>query len=139
MKTKKLSVVLMTLASALVFCSLLVVSSMSSLSKSGPNANEFGSMGMWVSIGLVLVLYIIPLVIYMLGVNAMKIIMAILCGIGLLIILAIILSTLVVGSLSEGNSSDILGVIVLCIVALIINIIWFFVAFSSSPSITYEA
>ncbi|MEW5593636.1 DUF5391 family protein [Peribacillus frigoritolerans] len=134
-KTRKSKIILTTIVSAVLFCSLLVVSSLSDF---GPNANEFGDLGMWSSVGTVLVFYLLPLIIYILGVDAMKIVMAIFCGIGLLVIVTIILVMTFMDIFSSSNLIVSVGAIILCIAALISNIVWYFVAFKS-PTITHEA
>lgn len=45
-----------------------------------PNANQFNSPEMWLTIGFILLCYILPLIIYMLGVDMIRYVMAILCG-----------------------------------------------------------
>ncbi|MEC1260352.1 DUF5391 family protein [Bacillus swezeyi] len=127
----KASVVIMTLISAFLFSSLLVTASLSPLADSGPHANQFGTFGMWAAIGTVLVFYILPLIVYMIGIDAMKFVMAVFCGIGLLIIVAMIPVILLFGSFS-GTQSALWGVISLCVVLTIVNVIWFFAAFRSS-------
>ncbi|WP_406542670.1 DUF5391 family protein [Clostridium ljungdahlii] len=66
------------------FCSLIVISSLSPLANSGPSANKFNSFGMWLSVGIVLLLYILPLIIYILGIRAVRFVMAFVLAIGIL-------------------------------------------------------
>lgn len=132
MVNKKFPVVIMTLVSAFLFCSMLIASSLSPLAESGPNANQFGSAGMWSAIGTVLIFYILPLIVYLAGVNAMKYVMAVLCSFGMLINLAII--PLVMGIFANKMNIPLLAVIALCIISLIVNTVWFIVAFRSSPT-----
>ncbi|MFD3449525.1 DUF5391 family protein [Microbacteriaceae bacterium 4G12] len=134
---KKKKVMITTVLSAILFCSLVVVSSLSPLADSGPTTNKFGSLGMWASIGIVLALYIIPLVCYMAGMDWMRFVMATFCSVGLLMNLFTFLFILGI-SVFDSGASDLLGVIVLCIAATLINIIWFVVAFRS-PSIPQKA
>lgn len=128
--TPKSRIIFMTLVSALLFCSLIVAGSLSPLADSGPKANEFGTYGMWVSIGMILVFYMLPLILYMVGVNVMKIFMAVFCGFGILAIL----TTLVV-ILTMGKSPILL---VLCIATLIVNIMWYFIAFHSPSKLNQQ-
>lgn len=132
-KAKKSGVVLMTLVSALLFCSFIVVSSLSPLADSGPTANEFNSLGMWAAIGFVLALYIIPLIIYVLGVDAMRIVMAVLCGFGLLIGVLAAVGILLFGAVTD-TMPALMGVISVSIAMCIANVIWFFVAFRTSAA-----
>ncbi|WP_081415207.1 DUF5391 family protein [Ectobacillus panaciterrae] len=138
-QTKKNSVVITTLISALFFCSILILGSLSPLADSGPNANTFGSLNMWLSIGMILILYILPLVLYMLGVNFSKFVMAAFCSIGLLITVTIVLIMLVLVLVKAENFSEnlipSLGVIGSCLGATITNIIWFVIAFKSSSKV----
>ncbi|QHZ49238.1 MULTISPECIES: DUF5391 family protein [Bacillus] len=128
MKTNKVSVMIMTLISAVLFCSLLVSASLSPLADSGPNVNQFGSLGMWAAMATVLLFYMLPLIVYMIGINAMKFVMAVLCGIGLLAVIAMIPIILIFGAFS-GTTPSLLGIIGICIVLAFVNVIWLFVAF----------
>ncbi|MCI4140044.1 DUF5391 domain-containing protein, partial [Bacillus vallismortis] len=67
----KNSVAIMTVISSFLFCAMIAAASLSPLSETGGEANQFNSVGMWSAIGMVLVLYFIPFLIYMLGVDAM--------------------------------------------------------------------
>jgi len=122
-------IVLVTLISAFLFCSLLVTSSLSPLSKTGPNAIEFNSFGLWLDIGIILLCYTLPLIAYIKGVYAMKYLMATFSWFGILLTFLIVI---VVLSTPVGKPSDFIGVIVICIASLITNIIWFAIAFSLS-------
>lgn len=124
---KKIGVMVMTSISALLFCALVIAVSLSPLSEWGPNANKFGSTGMWAAIGMILVSYILPLMLYMLGAGFMRYIMAIFCGIGIFMIMIII----GVGLLLEfGTTSNF--VLPIGIAGIIVNVIWFFVSFRST-------
>ncbi|MEK1831277.1 DUF5391 family protein [Priestia megaterium] len=65
-----------TLLSALFFCFILVLGSLSPLADSGPNVNTFGSTGLWLSLSMILFLYLLPLAFYMVGIHFSKFIMA---------------------------------------------------------------
>lgn len=129
-ETNKSRIIFMTLVSALFFCSLLVAASLSPLADSGPNANKFGTFNMWVSIGMVLAFYILPLILYIVGVHIMKLIMAVFCGVGLLMCL----TTLVVILTMEISPT----LLVLCIATLIVNVMWYFIAFRSSSKPNHQ-
>jgi|SRR5690625_523865 len=124
----KYRVVVITIISALFFCLIMVSASLSPFPSSAKN--EFNSFGMWVNVGLILFFYILPLILYMMGVKAMKYVMAAFCGLGLLISFSIVALSFVVGEIAN-NISDFLAVIILCIFALIINIIWYIVVFKN--------
>ncbi|MEN1936679.1 DUF5391 family protein [Paenibacillus sp. 102] len=136
-QSKKSSIVFVTLISAFFFCAVLVVPSLSPLADFGPNANKFNSLGMWKSIGTILLFYSVPLLLYIAGVNAMRFIMAILCGIGIFINLVILAVVCIIMLASDYNASSFLGVIIVCTAVIITNIIWFFVAFRSKRTSTY--
>ncbi|WP_410985223.1 DUF5391 family protein [Bacillus cereus] len=136
-QSKKSSIVFVTLVSAFFFCSVLVVPSLSPLADFGPNANKFNSLGMWKSIGTILLFYSVPLLLYIAGVNAMRFIMAILCGMGLFVNLVILTAVLIITLTSNYKASSFLGVIIVCTAVIITNIIWFFVAFRSKRTSTY--
>jgi hypothetical protein len=74
----------------LLFFAFLVAATLTPLSASGPVANKFNNLGMWASIGMVLALYLLPLIVYLAGVEAMRYVMAVLCSFGVLINLAVI-------------------------------------------------
>nr|WP_238352202.1 DUF5391 family protein [Bacillus licheniformis] len=117
-----------TLISAFLFCSMIVAASLSPLAHSGPHANEFGTLGMWAAIGTVLLFYMLPLAVYMAGFDAMKFVMAVLCGIGLIITLTMSPVFVLIGAIG-GNASALLGVAGLCVLLAIVNVIWLVVAF----------
>ncbi len=135
-KSNEFWFVLTTTISALLFCTLIMITSLSPLSEFGPNANTFVSLGMWSAIGMTLLLYILPLIIYRIGVDAMRYIMAIFCGIGIIIIITTVGTVLVLGLLAS-PFPYLIGIVGVCIAALIVNFIWFFVAFrpSKKPSV----
>ena len=137
MKTSK-SIVINTIFSAFLFCILIVVISLSPLSELGKNANQFNSSGMWLAIINILSFYAIPLFLYLIGLKWMKFIMTFLCALGILIFIFLLLTVLVIGY-SMTTISELNSVIFVCILAIITNVIWFFVAFhspkSKSPSI----
>ncbi|MEH7463324.1 DUF5391 family protein [Bacillus thuringiensis] len=126
----KSRVIFMTLVSALLFCAMLVAASLSPLADSGPNANKFGNSNMWASISIVLVFYILPLILYMVGLHIMKIVMAVFCGLGLLMSLTVLVITLTIGLSTT--------LLVLCIATLIVNVMWYIIAFRSSSKPTHQ-
>ncbi|MED1634011.1 DUF5391 family protein [Bacillus licheniformis] len=128
MKTNRVSVMIWTLISAFLFCSMIVAASLSPLAHSGPHANEFGTLWMWAAIGTVLLFYMLPLAVYMAGFDAMKFVMAVLCGIGLIITLTMSPVFVLIGAIG-GNASALLGVAGLCVLLAIVNVIWLVVAF----------
>ncbi|MCM3796898.1 MULTISPECIES: DUF5391 family protein [Priestia] len=137
-KNKRNSVILATIVSAVLLCSLLIVSSLSSLSNTGPNVNKFGDVGMWSSVGTVLIFYLIPLIIYALGVDSMRIVMAIFCGLGMLIAITALLVMVFMDIFSYNSMIISIGAISLGVAAFLSNIIWYFVAFRASNKV-YES
>lgn len=121
-------IIVMTLISAILFCSLLVVSSLTPISDLGPNANKFGSVGMWLGMVMILFCYLLPVILLLAGINSMKFFMAILCGFGILIFTATMGTVLVLGFI-QNIVPEIFGVVAICLAAIIVNISWFFVAF----------
>ncbi|MFU2016559.1 DUF5391 family protein [Peribacillus butanolivorans] len=128
---KRKGIIFMTLLSAVLFCALLITISLSPLANIGPNANQFGSSGMWISIGMVLVFYLLPLIIYWLGIDIMKFVLALFCGGGLLINSSIIVAVLVIAKFKDISAIYIASITGLCLAAIIVNILWFFIAFRS--------
>ncbi|MDO3660904.1 DUF5391 family protein [Bacillus sp. C28GYM-DRY-1] len=131
--SRKKSVAVVTIISAFLFCAMIAAASLSPLAETGGAANQFNSVGMWAAIGMILVLYLIPFLIYMLGVDAMRYVMAVLCGFGLLIHLSSAGFVLMFSSLfSDHLLSEVILVIGVCLAAAAVNIIWFFAAFRSA-------
>ncbi|MFD4929733.1 DUF5391 family protein [Peribacillus butanolivorans] len=128
---KRKGIIFMTLLSAVLFCALLFTISLSPLADIGPNANQFGSSGMWISIGMVLVFYLLPLIIYWLGIDIMRFVLALFCGGGLLINSSIIVAVLVIAKFKDISAIYIASIIGLCLAAIIVNILWFFIAIRS--------
>lgn len=121
----------MTMLSAVLFCVLLITISLSPLADLGPNANQFGSSGMWISIGMVLVFYLLPLIIYWIGIDIMRFVLALFCCGGLLINSSIIVAVLVIAKFKDISAIYIASITGLCLAAIIVNVLWFFIAFRS--------
>lgn len=133
MNQKKKGTVAVTLLSALLFCLLPVLVSLSPLAETGPNANRFNSAGMWAAVGQIFVIYAVPLILYILGIRVMKIIMAVFCGIGLIICAAVLLVTLLTAISLGQELSLYYGLFVWSGAAFIVNVVWYIAAFRSSP------
>ncbi|WP_044445802.1 DUF5391 family protein [Bacillus spizizenii] len=130
--SRKNSVAIVTIISAFLFCAMIAAASLSLLAETGGAANQFNSVGMWSAIGMILVLYLIPFLIYMLGVDAMRYVMAVLCGFGLLIHLSSAGFILMFCLFSDHLLSEVILVIGFCLAAAAVNIFWFFAAFRSA-------
>ncbi|MGE7782158.1 DUF5391 family protein [Peribacillus sp. NPDC097264] len=128
MRNKK-KIIIMTLFSALLFCMVIVLSSLSPLADTGKNANQFNSIGMWLSIAMMLVLYFVPLLLYVIGLEWMKYVMAVFCSLSLLSLLPMIGIVVFLGVM-EGFTSSLIGVVIVSGMNILINTIWFFTAFS---------
>jgi hypothetical protein len=137
-QNRKSSIILATIVSAILLCSLLIISSLSSLSDSGPNVNKFGDVGMWASVGTILVFYFLPLIIYVLGIDSMKIVMAVFCGLGMLIVITVLLVMAFMDIFSSNSLIISIGAFGLGVAAFISNIIWYVVAFRASTTL-YES
>ncbi|MBL3615568.1 DUF5391 family protein, partial [Bacillus sp. RHFS18] len=133
MNQKKKGAVAVTLLSALLFCLLPVLVSLSPLAETGPNANRFNSAGMWAAVGQIFVIYAVPLILYILGIRVMKIIMAVFCGIGLIICAAVLLVALLTAISLGQELSLYYGLFVWSGAAFIVNVVWYIAAFRSSP------
>ncbi|MER0466504.1 DUF5391 family protein [Bacillus cabrialesii subsp. cabrialesii] len=129
--SRKNSVAIMTGISAFLFCAIIAAASLSPLAGTGGAANQFNSVGMWSAIGMILVLYFIPFIIYMLGVDAMRYVMAVLCGFGLLIHLSSAGFIVMFSFFSDHLLSEVIFVIAVSLAAAAVNIIWFVAAFRS--------
>ncbi|TGA97962.1 hypothetical protein E4665_09850 [Sporolactobacillus shoreae] len=127
-KTRK-SVIVVTLFSLFLFVLTLVLSSISPLSALSTHANTFNSAGMWWSIGIALLFYLIPLALYIVGLNFVKIIMAIFCGIGLFTNLCLAVISGVIAAFSDHFNGYGIAIIIISLIAVMINIVWFICAF----------
>lgn len=119
----------MTTISAFLFCAVIVAASLSPLAGTGAAANQFNSVGMWSAVGMILVLYFIPFLVYMLGVDAMRYVMAVLCGFGLLIHLSSAGFILMFSFFSDHLLSEVIFVFGISLAAAAVNVIWFVAAF----------
>ncbi len=126
----------MTTISAFLFCAVIVAASLSPLAGTGAAANQFNSAGMWSAVGMILVLYFIPFLIYMLGVEAMRFVMAVLCGFGVLIHLSSAGFILMFSLFSDHQFSEVIFVIGVSLAAAAANVIWFVAAFRSATEKT---
>ncbi len=125
----KKSLVIMTLISAILFCGMYILSSISPpLSEWKPNNNKINSVRLWIDIVIFLSLYIIPLILYKSGMHTMKYIMAIFCGIGMFVSCSIMIGLSITSSIF-GSDSPSLVVLVLCTATLIANFFWYILAF----------
>ncbi|MDR4433625.1 DUF5391 family protein [Bacillus tequilensis] len=135
--SRKNSVAIMTAISAFLFCTVIVATSLSPLAGTGGAANQFNSVGMWSAVGMILVLYFIPFLIYMLGVEAMRFVMAALCGFGVLIHLSSAGFILMFSLFSDHHQfSEVIFVIGVSLAAAAANVIWFVAAFRSAAEKT---
>jgi len=119
------NVVVMTIISGLLFCLIMVSGTLSPF----PGNDEFNSLGMWMNIGMMLFFYGLSLLLYMAGIKPMTYIMAVFCGIGLLISISILVLSFIFGTVNN-NITEYLGLILLCMLATFVNFIWYSVAFS---------
>jgi hypothetical protein len=124
-KTGKRRVIFMTIVSAILFCILTIYASLSSLAYSGPKANTFGSAGMWTAVGTILAFYLIPLFFYVIGIDKMKLVIAIFIACGLFMSLTTLALAIIIG-LSKNFLLALLS-----IASLAATITWFVCAFQS--------
>nr|WGE07992.1 DUF5391 family protein [Bacillus subtilis] len=135
--SKKNSVAIMTAISAFLFCAVIVAASLSPLVRNGSGVtNQFNSVGMWSAVGMILVLYFIPFLVYMPGVDAMRYVMAVLCGFGLLIHLSSAGFILMFSFFSDHLLSEVIFVLGVSLAVAAVNVIWFVAAFRSGAEKT---
>lgn len=127
MNNKK-HIIALTILSACLFCALIIVVSLSPLAEMGENANKFNSIGMWLSIAMILFFYFIPLLLYAIGLRWIKIIMAIFCALGIVIFLSTIVSVVIIGIVNN-NILYLTGVIIVSGLGVVVNSLWFFATF----------
>ncbi|MFD2133520.1 DUF5391 family protein [Pseudogracilibacillus auburnensis] len=123
--------IMLTCVSAVLFVALIMSTSLSPLAQFGKHANQFGSIGMWSSIGMIFVLYFIPLCIYVAGIDPIKYVMAIFCMLGIIITIAYALIALFLGILFLQGIQNLFIVIIIDLFLLIVNIIWLISMFLS--------
>lgn len=85
---------------------------------------------------MILVLYFIPFLVYMPGVDAMRYVMAVLCGFGLLIHLSSAGFILMFSFFSDHLLSEMIFVLGVSLAAAAVNVIWFVAAFRSGAEKT---
>src|SRR5690625_7506552 len=127
------NITIVTIASALTFCALIVFASLTPLANLRNNANQFNSPEMWLSIAFILTTYIIPLMLFYIYPKLGKVILAIFCGIGILMFLTSIPVFVLLGVILEMLPS-LISVLIICAIGVIINIVWFVVAYSCKQS-----
>ncbi|MFJ8262771.1 DUF5391 family protein [Rummeliibacillus sp. NPDC094406] len=139
--TNKKSISVVTIISAILFCTIIIAGSLSPLSELGENANKFNSQGMWESIGSILLFYAIPLFLYLTGLDWIIYIMTFLCAFGIIIFAFVLFIALVIGNSINYSIPALVNVLVVCSLAIIVNVIWFFVAFRKEriPSLKPQA
>ncbi|WP_050615468.1 DUF5391 family protein [Bacillus testis] len=135
---KRIGILTATFLSAILFCALLTITSMSPLAETGKHANQFGSVEMWMELGMVLLFYLFPLIIYTAGLRMMKFVLALFCGIGLLANSFFLVFALIMAEFKEIGWVYLTSIIGLCIAGMLVHFIWFLIAFrpSSSPKET---
>ncbi|SDB83831.1 DUF5391 family protein [Shouchella lonarensis] len=134
MNHKKRAVTLVTILSALFCSGIIVAGSLSSAATSGPTTNQFGDVGMWVAIGMMLIPYVICLVPYALGINSMKYVMAVCNVIGLMMALTTV-AMVPIRMMTTSNmiAAGDIGLMVVAMGLMATNIIWFVVVFRREP------
>lgn len=135
------SITIVTIISAITFCALIIFASLSPLTTIGENANQFNSLEMWLSIAFVITSYLIPLMLYYIYPKLGKIMLAICCGIGVIIFLSSFAIFILLGFVLKMMSS-LITILVICSIGVMINIIWFAVAYThrqnTNKDITYQ-
>ncbi|MBM7097704.1 DUF5391 family protein [Bacillus sp. H-16] len=119
----------LTLLSACCFVCFMIAASLSPLSSTGPNANEYGSPGMWAAVFFVAVLYTVPLALYTLGIGWMKKVMTVLCIGG---ILTLAVASIVIAGYSfffVTFSSPMIWTLIFSLMTVFVNAVWLTTAF----------
>jgi cell division protein FtsW (lipid II flippase) len=126
----KKQVLTWTILSAILYIVMIIVSSISPLSKMGENANTFNSVGMWTSIGMVVFFYVLFCLPYFLGMEFMKYVMTVCCAIGLMSFIGVV-GISVVLLFVKSISLSIIILMIICVVGIIVNIKWFHEAYKN--------
>lgn len=129
MKQKK-QVLIWTILSAILYIGMIIVSSVSPLSKMGENANTFNSIGMWTSIGMVVFFYLLFCLPYFLGMSVMKYVMTVCCAIGLMGFISV-LGISVVLLFVKSSSLSMIVLAMIGVAGIIVSIKWFHVTYKN--------
>ena len=123
-----------TMYSVLLFCILLVVTSLSPMADIGANSNKFGTAGMWIGLIFLLGCYLGPLLLYYSGISLMKYVMSFACVLGSISIFFLIISFVIVSIVSP-MGVQLLIAIAISTLLLLVNIFWMYIAFSNWKTI----
>ena len=141
--SRSTGVVVVTLISMVCCCLAVVFASLTPLAETGPHANKFGSSGMWSAIVFLVLLYVVPLIMYMCGIKFIKYIMALFCAIGLMMSVAFafdaIVTLLIKGSPDADYVSPAIGLAASAGIGTIANIVWYILAFKKSKNVHIQA
>ena len=132
MKNNKKKLIICTIFSAILFSSLLVVTSLSPMADIGENSNKFGTAGMWLGLAFLLICYLVPLLLYSVGISFMKYIMAVACALGAISIFFLIIAFVIIGAIYSIGIQLFIA-IGISILLLIVNSRWMYLAFISKP------
>lgn len=134
MENHKKKIINWTVYSALLFCILLIVTSLSPMADIGANSNKFGTTGMWLGLVFLLACYLGPLLLYFSGISLMKYVMALACVLGSIGIFFLIISFVIVSIVSP-MGVQLLIAIAISVLLLLVNIFWMYFAFSKWKTI----
>lgn len=126
----KKQVLIWTILSAILYIAMIIVSSLSPLSKMGQNANTFNSVGMWTSIGMVVFFYVLFCLPYFWGKEFMKYVMTVCCVIGLMGFISVLgISVVLLFVKSISLSTIILAII--GVAGIMVSVKWFHAAYKN--------
>ena len=117
----------LTIILALIWCMIIVLATLSPLAQTGCTSNQFGDMGMWADIGLILVLFLLPQYFYDKGSKGAKIVLAVIIGIFILAVMVIF--GLVGLFLLKGVSISLILIAILSVCYLLLSIGWYILSF----------
>src|SRR5690625_4313258 len=122
------NITVMTIVSALSFCVFIVLGSLSPLADLGQNANQFNSVEMWLAIMMIIMIYIIPLILFLIYPKVGKILLAIFCGLGIIIFSSSFIIIILLG-ITLNILPSLISLLMICSIGVIIHIIWYAVAY----------
>ena len=117
----------LTIILALIWCMIIVLATLSPLAQTGGTSNQFGDMGMWADIGLILVLFLLPQYFYDKGSKGAKIVLAVI--IGTFILGVMVIFGLVGLFLLKGVSISLILIAILSVCYLLLSIGWYILSF----------
>lgn len=116
----------LTIISALFWILIIISGTLSPLAQSGGTSNQFGDMGMWSAIGLISILFFLPLYFYNKGSKGAKIALAII--IAIFVLGSIVITRLAFGFLLKDFSVSLTLIVIFSLSYILFSIAWYVIS-----------